>query len=183
MCCRVGDSPARHSAADWHRASLKWNWSQIVIARRPEADVAISQHPAGFWKGFLQNRNCLPEIAPQGHFLALRAQGAAAPLGPRNDKSRVFTVLTIARFLRRSSAGSGCPLPYTGLCDWCFSVHALEHHRVFRAEHSAPVAAFLVLRRRQIELVVLHGIVEDILPVLPALRQVEDAVRGRIGPG
>ena len=72
---------------------------------------------------------------------------------------------------------------YTGLCDWCFSVHALEHHRVFRAEHSAPVAAFLVLRRRQIELVVLHGIVEDILPVLPALRQVEDAVRGRIGPG
>ena len=130
-----------------------------------------------------RNRNCLPEIAPQGHFLALRAQGAAAPLGPRNDKSRVFTVLTIARFLRRSSAGSGCPLPYTGLCDWCFSVHALEHHRVFRAEHSAPVAAFLVLRRRQIELVVLHGIVEDILPVLPALRQVEDAVRGRIGPG
>ena len=27
------------------------------------------------------------EIAPQGHFLALRAQGATAPLGPRNDKS------------------------------------------------------------------------------------------------
>ena len=27
------------------------------------------------------------EIAPQGHFLALRAQGATAPSGPRNDKS------------------------------------------------------------------------------------------------
>ena len=33
-----------------------------------------------------RKRNCLPEIAPQGHFLALRAQGATAPLGPRNDK-------------------------------------------------------------------------------------------------
>ena len=52
--------------------------------------MAISQHPAGFWKGFLQNRNCLPEIAPQGHFLALRAQGATAPLGPRNDKAEGF---------------------------------------------------------------------------------------------
>ena len=31
------------------------------------------------------------EIAPQGHFLALRAQGATAPLGPRNDKSESFT--------------------------------------------------------------------------------------------
>ena len=28
------------------------------------------------------------EIAPQGHFLALRAQGATAPLGPRNDNSK-----------------------------------------------------------------------------------------------
>ena len=26
-------------------------------------------------------RQCLPEIAPQGHFLALRAQGATAPWG------------------------------------------------------------------------------------------------------
>ena len=33
------------------------------------------------------SRRCFPEIAPQGHFLALRAQGATAPLGPRNDKS------------------------------------------------------------------------------------------------
>ena len=34
-----------------------------------------------------RKRNCFPEIAPQGHFLALRAQGATAPSGPRNDKS------------------------------------------------------------------------------------------------
>ena len=39
---------------------------------------------------------CLPEIAPQGHFLALRAQGATAPLGPRNDNSGVHTIFTMA---------------------------------------------------------------------------------------
>ena len=38
--------------------------------------------------GYLRrNRNCLPEIAPQGHFLALRAQGATSGFRPpRNDK-------------------------------------------------------------------------------------------------
>ena len=30
---------------------------------------------------FRQNRDCLPEIAPQGHFLALRAQGATSAYG------------------------------------------------------------------------------------------------------
>ena len=40
------------------------------------------------------------EIAPQGHFLALRAQGATAPSGPRNDTSGAITILTPA-----------CPLP------------------------------------------------------------------------
>ena len=48
--------------------------------------MAISQYPAASWESNRRNRNCLPEIAPQGHFLALRAQGATAPLGPRNDK-------------------------------------------------------------------------------------------------
>ena len=51
------------------------------------SDVAISQYPAASWESYRRKRNCLPEIAPQGHFLALRAQGATAPLGPRNDKS------------------------------------------------------------------------------------------------
>ena len=50
------------------------------------SDVAISQNPTGQQGSHRRNRNCLPEIAPQGHFLALRAQGATAPLGPRNDK-------------------------------------------------------------------------------------------------
>ena len=50
------------------------------------SDVAISQNPTGQQGSHRRNRNCLPEIAPQGHFLALRAQGATAPWGPRNDK-------------------------------------------------------------------------------------------------
>ena len=44
-------------------------------------DVAISQYPAGSWGSYRRNRSCLPEIAPQGHFLALRAQGATSACG------------------------------------------------------------------------------------------------------
>ena len=60
------------------------------------SDVAISQYPAGSWDSNRRNRKCLPEIAPQGHFLALRAQGATAPLGPRNDKPLAFAILMTA---------------------------------------------------------------------------------------
>ena len=45
------------------------------------SDVAISQYPAGQQESHRRNRNCLPEIAPQGHFLALRAQGATSACG------------------------------------------------------------------------------------------------------
>ena len=45
------------------------------------SDVAISQYPAGQQESLRRNRNCLPEIAPQGHFLALRAQGATSAFG------------------------------------------------------------------------------------------------------
>ena len=83
----------------WHKAP------RFVIARRPQADVAISRHMAGSQENHRRNRNCLPEIAPQGHFLALRAQGATAPLGPRNDNSGAITVLP------SNCAGPGCPLP------------------------------------------------------------------------
>ena len=54
---------------------------RFVIARRPQADVAISQYPAESQESYRRNRNCLPEIAPQGHFLALRAQGATSAYG------------------------------------------------------------------------------------------------------
>ena len=43
--------------------------------------MAISQYPAASWESNRRNRNCLPEIAPQGHFLALRAQGATSAFG------------------------------------------------------------------------------------------------------
>ena len=46
------------------------------------------------------SRQCLPEIAT----------GAKRP---RNDKSGAITVLAIARANRSSSAGPGCPLPYS----------------------------------------------------------------------
>ena len=72
-------------------AQIHWrNAIKFVIARRPQADVAISQYPARSQESHRRKRNCLPEIAPQGHFLALRAQGATAPSGPRNDKAGCF---------------------------------------------------------------------------------------------
>ena len=52
------------------------------------------------------------EIAPQGHFLALRAQGATGAKRPRNDKPLAFTVLSIACTGRQHCAGRGMPLPY-----------------------------------------------------------------------
>ena len=44
-----------------------------------------------------RNRNCLPEIAPQGHFLALRAQGATGAKRPRNDKFGGIAPLNLCR--------------------------------------------------------------------------------------
>ena len=43
--------------------------------------MAISQYPAASWESYRRKRSCLPEIAPQGHFLALRAQGATSAFG------------------------------------------------------------------------------------------------------
>ena len=40
----------------WHKGP------RFVIARRPQADVAISQYPVGLWGSYRRNRNCLPEI-------------------------------------------------------------------------------------------------------------------------
>ena len=49
--------------------------------------MGISCRQFRFRRECLVIRPSAAEIAPQGHFLALRAQGATAPLGPRNDKS------------------------------------------------------------------------------------------------
>ena len=80
---------------------------EFVIARRPKADVAISQYPAESWESHRRNRNCLPEIAPQGHFLALRAQGATSACG-----LLAMTNLWLSPFYRRSAVvGSAVPGP------------------------------------------------------------------------
>ena len=80
--------------------------------RGPEGAVAISGRQLRFRRWLSHDTVEYCEIAPQGHFLALRAQGATAPLGPRNDKPLAFAILTAACFLRRCSAGRGMPLPY-----------------------------------------------------------------------
>ena len=59
-----------------------------------------------------RNRNCLPEIAPQGHFLALRAQGATAPSGPRNDKAGGFPH---SSFFSLQDSFISVPHPYSEL--------------------------------------------------------------------
>ena len=75
--------------------------------------MAISQYPAASWESYRRKRSCLPEIAPQGHFLALRAQGATSACGLLAMTNRgAFTVLTIVCQFRRCVAGPGCPLPY-----------------------------------------------------------------------
>ena len=54
--------------------------SRIVIAR-PQGGRGNLAVPGGITGKPRRKRNCLPEIAPQGHFLALRAQGATSAYG------------------------------------------------------------------------------------------------------
>ena len=98
------------------------------------------------------------EIAPQGHFLALRAQGATAPLGPRNDKPLVFAILTAARLFRRCSAGPDCPRPYMGRrirrsCTEIYSCRQLIPQRAGNPKNSggdsAGVYGNLIIRQRR----------------------------------
>ena len=54
--------------------------SRIVIAR-PQGGRGNLAVPSRITGHSRRNRDCLPEIAPQGHFLALRAQGATSAVG------------------------------------------------------------------------------------------------------
>ena len=86
--------------------------SRIVIARpqRGRGNLAVPGRITGKPR---RKRNCLPEIAPQGHFLALRAQGATSAVGLlAMTNLGAITVLAIARANRSCSARPGCPLPY-----------------------------------------------------------------------
>ena len=86
--------------------------SRIVIARPQggRGNLAVLGGKTGKPR---RKRNCLPKIAPQGHFLALRAQGATSAVGLlAMTNLGAITVLAIARANRSCSAGPGCPLPY-----------------------------------------------------------------------
>ena len=68
-----------------------------------------TQSVCTFLSSICTNCECLPEIAPQGHFLALRAQGATAPSGPRNDKAGGFPH---SSFFSLQDSFISVPLPY-----------------------------------------------------------------------
>ena len=65
------------------------------------SDVAISGRKLRFRRWLSRDSTGYGEIA-------------TAPLGPRNDKPLVFTILTAVRLLRRCSAGRGMPRTYGG---------------------------------------------------------------------
>ena len=104
MRCRGGASPSRRRTGVISGPSIKRGWPpRFVIARRPQADVAISQFPAASWESYRRNRNCLPEIA-------------TAPLGPRNDTSGQRSngngaAHRIGGTTAASRTGGACPAP------------------------------------------------------------------------
>ena len=102
MRCRGGASPSRRRTGVISGPSIKRGWPpRFVIARRPQADVAISQFPAASWESYRRNRNCLPEIA-------------TAPLGPRNDTS---------------GECRGAPAPSSGLIPLCKALNERRYRR------------------------------------------------------
>ena len=146
--------------------------SSRVIARRAQArrgnlKQAVTNPP----EAFLCSGRCC-EIT-------------TAPLGPRNDKSRAFTVLTIGCQFRRYSAGSGVPLPYniTSHCKRAgravrpFSILLFHFHSaedIDGAHAYAEVPALGIGVKIQVDLVALdaaadvlgHAVAIDILAVV-----------------
>ena len=71
-----------------------------LSAKREEVPLGCNLAGPGWIAGHSRRkRNCLPEIA-------------TAPLGPRNDNSGAFAILTAAYTGRKCVAGRGMPLPY-----------------------------------------------------------------------
>ena len=101
---------------------------------------------------------CLPEIAPRGHFLALRAQGATAPLGPRNDKSESFTPQNAYRKSCQSAWRSASalyrgikPQEGTGAPRAPLTCHCEERSDVaISGRHSQPVQAAVKMEKAEI---------------------------------
>ena len=116
--CREGHAPPGDALTV--RTSHRQNGTglRLVIARRPQADVAISGRQPRF------RREC-PVIHPGPARLPRR-------FAPRNDKLGGHCFLTLARTSRRCSTGPGCPLPYKARPEACllfilhfsvFSIH------------------------------------------------------------
>ena len=71
-----------------------------LSAQREEVPLGCNLAGPGWITGHSRRkRNCLPEIA-------------TAPLGPRNDNSGAFAILTAAYTGRKCVAGRGQPGPY-----------------------------------------------------------------------
>ena len=71
-----------------------------LSAKREEVPLGCNLAGPGWITGHSRRkRNCLPEIA-------------TAPLGPRNDNSGAFAILTAAYTGRKCVAGRGQPGPY-----------------------------------------------------------------------
>ena len=102
------------------------------------SDVAISQYPAASWESYRRKRSCLPEIAPQGHFLALRAQGATSAFG-----LLAMTIRGPLPFYRQpvrivsAAPGAACRSPTTH--DWQFCVTFHFPFCIFHLHHASPL--------------------------------------------
>ena len=85
-----------------------------------------------------RKRNCLPEIAPQGHFLALRAQGATSAFG-----LLAMTIRGPLPFYRQpvrivsAAPGAACRSPTTH--DWQFCVTFHFPFCIFHLHHASPL--------------------------------------------
>ena len=100
--------------------------SRLVIAR---ALCAHGNLAVLCWisRKLRRKRNCFPEIAPQGHFLALRAQGATAPSGPRNDKSGSIAPLNSChQYCQPAWRSLSAATDAIGRCVFIDTLHELE---------------------------------------------------------
>ena len=109
--CRIRKAAKPPTAAQYFKIFKPISWGERPAERRSRfiqrfpnflrglhsynphfETVPISGRQLRFRRWLSRNSAGYCEIAPQGHFLALRAQGATAPLGPRNDNSKPLHV-------------------------------------------------------------------------------------------
>ena len=135
ICSGVQRAPC---ALTNHAAQIHWHeTSEFVIARprRGRGNLAVPGWITGRPR---RKRNCLPEIAPQGHFLALRAQGATSAFG-----LLAMTIRGPLPFYRQpvrivsAAPGAACRSPTTH--DWQFCVTFHFPFCIFHLHHASPL--------------------------------------------